>query len=150
MRKLFLISAVLVMLCGVLTAANSSANVTRELLALERQTMEGWLNGNPDPTLATLDSDVTYFHAPLERKLEGLAAVKSFFESYRGKPLFDSYEIVEPEVQASGDIAILTYQLVTQNGPVTNRWNSTEVYQHTKKGWRIIHSHWSQVKTLPR
>ena len=150
MKTFVLICAVIVILCGVLAAADSVANTTQEILALERQTMEGWLKGNPDPTLAILDSEVTYFHAPLERKLEGLAALKAFFEPYRGKPLFDSYDISEPTVQVSGDIAVLTYQLVTQNGPVTSRWNATEVYRHKKEGWRIIHSHWSQVKALPR
>jgi len=150
MKTFVLIGTVVVMLCSVLAATEPPTKITQEILALERQTMEGWLKGNPDPTLAILDSEVTYFHAPLERKLEGLAAVKAFFEPYRGKSLFDSYEISEPKVQVSGDIAVLTYQLVTQNGPVTSRWNSTEVYQHKKEGWRIIHAHWSQVKALPR
>ena len=150
MKTFVLICAVIVILCGVLAAANPSTKITQEILALERQTMEGWLKGNPDPTFAILDPEVTYFHAPLERKLDGLAAVKAFFEPYRGKSLFDSYEFFEPTVQVSGDIAVLTYQLVTQNGPVTSRWNSTEVYQHKKEGWRVIHSHWSQVKALPR
>lgn len=114
---------------------------------MERQTMDGWLQGNPDPTLALLDPGVTYFHAPLEKRLEGLPAVRVFFEPYRGKPLFDSYEMLEPKVQVGGDVAVLTYQLVTQNGPIASRWNSTEVYQHKKEGWRVIHAHWSRVST---
>ena len=150
MKTFVLICAVIVLLSGASAAADPATKTTQEILALERQTMEGWLKGNPDPTLAILDSEVTYFHAPLERKLEGQAAVKAFFEPYRGKPLFDSYEIFDPKVQLSGEIAVLTYQLVTKNGPVTSRWNSTEVYQHRKEGWRIMHSHWSQVKELPR
>jgi ketosteroid isomerase-like protein len=145
MKRLVVVSAVLMTLCC-LVAANPEVNVTQEILTLERQTMEGWLKGNPDPTLAILDPEVTYFHAPLEKRLEGFAAVQTFFEPYRGRPLFDSYEIAEPKVQTSGDIAILTYQLITQNGTATGRWNSTEVYQHKMEGWRIIHAHWSQVK----
>ncbi len=150
MKVLILVSALIMMLCGTLKAADPTTQTTQEILALERQTMEGWLKGDPDPTLAILDSEVTYFHAPLERRLEGLAAVMAFFEPYRGKPLFDSYEIVDPKAQISGDIAVLTYQLVTKYGTVTSRWSSTEVYQHKKEGWRVIHSHWSQVKETLR
>lgn len=148
MKKTILICAVVAALCGMLAFANSTEDITKELFALERQTMEGWLQGNPDPTLAILDPEVTYFHAPLEKRLDGLAAVRAFFEPYRGKPLFDNYEMLEPKVQAGGDVAVLTYQLVTQNGPLASRWNSTVVYQHKKEGWRVIHAHWSRVSTL--
>jgi ketosteroid isomerase-like protein len=134
-------------LCGVMAAADSNAKATQEILALERQTMEGWLRGDPDPTLALMDPQVTYFHYPLDKRLEGLSAVKTFFEPYRGKPLFDSYEMLDPMVQVSGDTAILTYQLMTRNGSVSSRWNSTEVYRYKKKAWRVIHAHWSKVKT---
>ena len=143
-----LITILLMMRCAIPATADSATNANQEILQLERTTMEGWLAGNPDPVLALLDSEVTYFHAPLAKRLDGLAAVKAFFEPYRGRPLFDSYEIADPTVQISGDVAVLTYQLITKNGPATSRWNSTEVYQHKKEGWRIIHSHWSQVKAL--
>ena len=126
-------------------AEDPSASVTRELLALERQSMEGWKAGNPDPMLAVMDRDITYFHAPLATRLDGLAAVKTFFTPYRGRPLFDSYELLDPKVQLNGDFAVLTYQLLTHNETNASRWNCSEVYQHKKEGWRVIHAHWSKV-----
>ncbi len=109
--------------------------------------MDGWLTGNPDPSLAISDPEITYFHEMTEARVEGLAALKQLYEQYRGVPLFDSYEILNPKVQAAGDIAVLTYQLAQRAGSVTRRWNGTQVYWRKKEGWRIIHSHWSAAKT---
>lgn len=146
MQKNFPLFMILLVLGGVLTAQfREKEDIAGQVLALERQTMEGWLKGDPGPTIAILDPEVTYFHAPLEKRIEGVSAVKALFAPYQGKPLFDSYEISEPRTQVSERIAVLTYQLITHNGPVTARWNSTEIYQDKKEGWRIIHSHWSKV-----
>jgi ketosteroid isomerase-like protein len=137
-------------LCGGLLAADAGAGVTEEVLALERRAMDGWQVGNPEPALALLDADITYFHYPLQRRLQGLPAVKAFFEPYRGRPLFDAYEIADPEVQVAGDAAVLTYQLVTHRGSTTDRWSSTEVFRKKKDGWRIVHAHWSRVQPTPQ
>jgi hypothetical protein len=126
--------------------ADSDADSAREVLALERQAMDGWLKGNPDPQLAITDSQITYFHVMLERRIEGLPVLKDLYEQYRGTPLYDSYEIVNPKVQVCGDVAVLTYQLERRNGAATSYWNGTQVYQKKKEGWRIIHTHWSAAK----
>ena len=126
--------------------ADSNAEVARQLVALERQAMDGWMKGNPEPALAISDPEITYFHVMTEQRLDGLASVKALYESYRGRPLFENYEILEPKVQVSGDIAILTYLFSSQNGSVTSRWNSTQIYQKKKDAWRVIHSHWSRTR----
>ena len=92
------------------------------------------------------DPQITYFHVMTDKRLDGLAALKALYEPYRGMPLYDSYEITDPKVQAAGDMAILTYIMVRHNGSVTTRWNATQVYQKKPQGWRVIHSHWSQTK----
>jgi ketosteroid isomerase-like protein len=85
-----------------------------------------------------------------EKRFDGIASLKALFESYRGTPLFDRYEIVDPKIQTGGDMAVLTYILVRRNGAGTTRWNSTQVYQRKKDGWRVIHSHWSQTNPPAR
>ena len=120
--------------------------ITRELLALERQAMDGWLKGDPDPQLAILDPQITYTHDVVGKRLEGLPALKQLYASYRGMPLFDSYEILSPKVQESGDVAVLTYQLAQRNGSSTRYWNATHVCVKKQEGWRIIHTHWSAAK----
>jgi ketosteroid isomerase-like protein len=133
-------------LCGTLLAADVGSGVAQEILALERGAMDGWRVGDPEPSLALLDPEITYFHDPVQERLRGLAAVKALFEPYRGRPLFDAYEIHDPDVRVAGDAAILTYQLVTHRGSTTDRWNSTEVFQKKRGNWRIVHAHWSRVK----
>src|SRR5437773_4926564 len=60
-----------------------------------------------------------------------------------------SYEMVEPKVQQRGDVAVLTFNLVSHarrptGDTITVRWNSTEVYARSRGKWSIIHSHWSR------
>jgi hypothetical protein len=149
MKVLVLAGAVAAALCGVLAAADGNEATAREVLALERTTLDGWQMGNPDPLLAISDPDITYFHVVTDKRLDGLPAVRALFEGYRGRPLFDSYEMADPKVQSSGDTAVLTYTLVRHVGTATTRWNATQVYQRKKEGWRIIHSHWSATRAEP-
>ena len=149
MKRIVLAGAVAAALCSVLAAADGDEATTREVLTLERTTLDGWQMGNPDPLLAISDPEITYFHVVTDKRLDGLPAVKALFEGYRGRPLFDSYEMAEPKVQSSGDTAVLTYTLVRHVGAATTRWNATQVYQRKKEGWRIIHSHWSATRAEP-
>jgi ketosteroid isomerase-like protein len=127
-------------------AALSGQPADHPVLVLERRGMDGWLQGSPDAFLAIADPAITYFHSTMGTRLDGLAAVKAVFEGYRGRPLFDRYDIVDPNVVTAGPVAVLTYQLVTQNGTLTRRWHATEVFREHQAGWRIIHSHFSSAK----
>lgn len=144
--KIVLIFVVAAALCGTRAFADSDAETAREILGLERQAMDGWQKGNPDPLLAMSDAEITYFHVMTEKRLDGLPAVKALYERFRGTPLFDSYEIVDPKVQVSDGMAVLTYIFVRHNGAATSRWNATQVYRRKREGWRIIHSHWSVTR----
>ena len=143
MKPLLLLGALASALCTLSSAADPNEAA---ILALERQALDGWLHGNPDPLLAILDPDVTYFHVVVGKRLDGLPAVQALFEGYRGQPLYDRYEIADPKVQSAGDTAILTYILVQHAGSITRRWSATHVYLHKKEGWRVIHSHWSETR----
>ena len=116
------------------------------ILGLERRALEGWFTGDPDPLLAMFDPEITYVHsAATTKRLDGIAAVRSLLESYRGTPLFDAFEIENPKVQLSGETGILTYRLIRHNGAAVSRWNATQVYHRNPEGWRVLHTHWSQA-----
>ena len=87
MNNAILAVAVAAAFCGPLSAADRNEVTASEILAMERQGMDGWRTGNPDPTLAVLDPEVTYFHAVTNHRLDGLPAVRALFEDYRGTPL---------------------------------------------------------------
>ena len=133
--------------CAVLMAGDSNEDVAKELIAKEHAAMDGWIKGDPAPSLAVMDPEITLFHIMTGTRLDGLERVKELYESYRGRPLFDSYEILQPKVQVSGDAAVFTYVFVYKRGDTTSRWNSTQVYRRGKDGWRVIHAHWSVNQT---
>ena len=75
----------------------------------------------------------------------------ALMESIAGKIRVDRYDMRQPVVQQDGDVALLTFNLVsyrTDDGRerAISTWNSTEVYRRTPQGWCIFHSHWSYVK----
>ncbi len=141
--------AVALALAGAAFAQSADENIAREVLALERKALDGWREGNPDPMLAAADPGITYFHVMTAKRLDGVGELKSLFEQYRGMPLFERYEIVNPKVQASGDMAVLTYQFVRWNRGERSEWNATQVYQKKKEGWRVIHTHYSTTQAQP-
>jgi hypothetical protein len=135
--------------CGFTAYADVKSDTLRELVALERVQMDGWLKGDPGPSLKLLDPAATCFHGGATSRLEGIAAIKALFEPYAGRPLFAAYDIVEPAVQVHGDIAILTYYMAWRREGAMSYWNGTQVYQRQKEGWRILHTHWSEAKQPP-
>ena len=137
-------------LCAARAWADPPPETARQILALERQALDGWMKGDPDPALAISDAGITYIHVMTEKRIEGVAALKELYERFRGMPLYDSYEMGEPKVQGDGDIAVLTYTFVRIAGGARTSFHSTQVYQRKKEGWRVIHSHWSQIQPPQR
>jgi hypothetical protein len=59
---------------GWIRAGGSGESVAREVLALDRQALDGWPEGNPDPMLAIADADITCIHAPRKGPYRRLCA----------------------------------------------------------------------------
>lgn len=50
-------------------------------------------------------------------------------------------------VQATENMAVLSFNLISIEGGIPFRWNCTEVFALNKDAqWKLIHSHWSQTK----
>jgi ketosteroid isomerase-like protein len=87
-----------------------------------------------------------------EKRIDGQADLKQYMAPLTGKIKIERLEMIDPKLQQSGDIAVLTFILddfgaQVGDGPKTTmRWNSTEVFQRINGSWKIIHSHWSNVK----
>ena len=149
MKKVALACAVAA-LAGLSAYQDPAAQTERDILAMERASMDGWLKGDSGPMLAASDADITMFHVMTQKRVEGAAGVKELYAGYQGRPLFDSYRIDNPKVQTGGDMAILSYVLVTHNGDVERRYNATQVYQRKKAGWRVVHTHFSANQASPQ
>ena len=132
--------------CGEAAQKDVPANI----IAMERAALDRWNHGDPQGYLESFAPEVTYFDPYTEKRVDGFAAMKEFLTPLTGK-IQGTYEMMNPQVQQHGDVALLTFNLVRQGtapdgAPVTVRWNSTETYARISGQWRIIHSHWSFIK----
>ncbi len=121
------------------------------IIALERAAIGRYGNGDPQGYLETYAPDITYFDPQQQRRVDGLGAMKELLVPITGKIKIDHCEMIGPKVQHRGDVAVLSYNLVSyakrpNGGSVIVRWNSTAVYGRIGGKWKFIHSHWSYTK----
>ena len=142
----------LAVLMMTLPGANASAQFNPgAIIALERAALDRWGRGDPLGYLEAYASEITYFDPTGERRVDGLAAMGDLYRPLTGKIRVDRYDMIDPKVQHDGNIAVLSYNLVSHvkrpNGEAfAVRWNSTAVYRQIAGTWKIIHSHWSFTK----
>ena len=148
---------VTVLVCAALvTSACGGApprqTVADQIIALERAALDRWGKGDPGGYQEMYAPDVTYFDPMQDKRIDGLEAIKTMQAPIAGKVHVDRYDMIDPKVQHHGDIAVLTFNLLSYRTgadgkeAVVARWNSTEVYRETAGTWRIIHVHWSYLK----
>jgi 2-hydroxychromene-2-carboxylate isomerase len=124
--------------------------VAKELVAMERAALVRWCAGDPSGFLEISAPDVVYFDPFLERRLDGIAALTAHYEALRGKVSASHFEILNPRVQRSGDMAVLTFNFVSFGGNENGmRWNCTEVFRRDPAGFRLIQTHWSFTDSRP-
>ena len=139
--------------------AGAEDALLQELLALERTALDRWVRLDPDGYLKLYAQDVTYFDANTERRAAGLDTLQKMFAPIgeMKAPFSDPrYEFIDPKVQHHGDVAVLTFNLLSYGKLADGverelaRWNTTEVYKRGGTTWNIIHSHWSYVQAQPK
>jgi hypothetical protein len=125
----------------------SATTVEDEIVELESGALRRWCDGDPSGFLEISAHDVVYFDPMLDRRLDGLDALTKYYEPIRGKVRTKRFDMMNPLVQVVGDAAVLTFNFVSLDAQdVESRWNCTEVYRRTPKGWQIIQTHWSPTK----
>ena len=123
------------------------------IIRLERAALDRWGKGDPGGYLEIMATEMTYFDPFTKRRVDGLDALREYMAPITGQIQIDRCEIINPQVQHHGDVAILTFNVEdTGKEPasgktITSYWNSTEVYQNFDGRWKIIHSHWSFINT---
>jgi hypothetical protein len=118
----------------------------RAILAVERAAFERWAKGDLGGFLDASDPEVDYFDPFLDKRLDGLPALRALYDGFQGQMLVDRWEMIDPRVVLSGDMGVLTFNFVSESGGKTVRWNTTEVYRRTGGQWKIVHTHWSLTK----
>ncbi|MET0554292.1 MAG: sigma-70 family RNA polymerase sigma factor [Vicinamibacteria bacterium] len=151
LRKLVAGLAMTVLLAAA-PAAVAERPVAGEIVALEKGALDRWSQGDPSGFYAIMADEETYFDPLTEARVDGLSALKAHIAPFAGRFRIERYEMLNPRVDVSGDVAVLTFNLVNHGArfdgrtPGTSRWNSTEVFRRSGGRWRIVHSHWSPTK----
>ena len=128
---------------------NYVKDIQDSIIALEKRALEQWNNGNPDGFLDLSADDVTYMDPAFANKLVGKKALEDYYETVRGKIKIDQYKMINPTVQVSENLVVLTYNYEVSKDGQTFRMNCTEVYKAgTSQQWEIIHTHWSFVQSV--
>jgi hypothetical protein len=89
---------------------DQSVDVAADVVAFERAALDRWGKGDPDGYLEICANDVTYFDPFTRQRLDGIDALRGWYEQVRGKIRIDRDEMVAPKVQVIGDAAILSMQ----------------------------------------
>jgi ketosteroid isomerase-like protein len=122
---------------------------TQDIIDLERAALDRWGNGDPGGFLDLYGPDISYFDPITAARIDGHAAMADYYRPWAGKIRVSRYEMLNPKVVLTGDMALLTYNLVNYfidtdgSEAVGSRWNSTVVFQRQGGAWKSIHSHWS-------
>lgn len=131
-----------------LNAMQIDNDPTRTIITLEKAALDRWGKGDPSGFLEISSPEIVYFDPYLERRIDGLEALSAYYEGIRGQVQFDRFELLNPWVQWSGEMAVLTFNYVSYCAEAPSRWNCTEVYRLTYEGWRIIQTHWSFTQAV--
>lgn len=134
---------------AIMTNAKENQTVEAIIIGLEKAALEQWNHGNPTGFLELSAPDVVYFDPFLERRLNGLNELTALYAPIAGQIHVDRYEMLDPVVQATEKMAVLTFNLNSYLKETVQKWNCTEVYRLEPDGkWKIIQTHWSLTKPL--
>ncbi|MDU1889355.1 MAG: nuclear transport factor 2 family protein [Dysgonomonas sp.] len=121
------------------------------IIKMEVAALEEWNKGNPSEYLKIYSPDITYFDPFQEARIDGLDKMTTFYESLRGASCVNRYEIINPIVEVTERMAVLSYNLYSYSGENVYKWNCTEVYiLNESNEWKVIHNHWSFIKPLDK
>ncbi len=123
--------------------AGPADDTSATIIGMERAALDRWGKGDPDGFLEITDPEVVYFDPFQPRRMNGIEELRKLYAEARGKIRIDRYEILDPRVQVSRDMAVLTFNFVSHGSEGEMRWNATGVYRRRGGQWRIIHTHWS-------
>ncbi len=151
LRRAFCCVALFVLSLGSLAAAAADPFRDETVISLERAAMDRWGNGDPYGFLETYAPGITYFDPGRERRVDGIEAVTAALAPVKGQIMLDHYDMISPRVYHDGNVAILSYNLITyrkgaEGAAGQTRWNVTAAYALIDGRWRTVHHHFSITK----
>jgi ketosteroid isomerase-like protein len=148
-RRTLLLASVLLSVVSAEGQTRPSGDTGQVIIAMEERALARWGKGDPSGYFEIMAPGMTYFDPTVAKRVDGLGALHTLIDPFNGNIHVERAEMIDPRVQPQGDIAVLTFNLISHGAHVGDgpkgdvRWNSTEVYQRISGQWKIIHSHWS-------
>lgn len=126
--------------------AQKEKNIEEIIINLEKSALDKWYKNDPSGYIDLCADDVVYFDPYIEKRIDTRDKLTEYYEPFK-KGVFQGkieYEFINPKVQWSDNMAVLTFNLRSGTSDNLSRWNCTEVYRLEEGGkWKIIQSHWS-------
>lgn len=123
---------------------SAAAPDEHEVLTLERAALARWCRGDPTGFLELCDPEVCYFDPFRELRIDGIEALRAYYDGLAGSISVVAWQVVTPRVDEFAEVALLTYRFWSWGGRGEMvAWNCSELYRLGAEGWRIVHSHWS-------
>jgi ketosteroid isomerase-like protein len=125
-----------------------NSELTQKLINMENAALDRWNNGDPTGFLEISADDVTYFDSATEQRVDGIKNLTKLYEERRGTVKVDMDEMINPIVNSTSEMAVLSFNLISHIGDKHTKWNCSEVYRLQQYGdWKIVQTHWSLVNT---
>ncbi len=126
-------------------SANPPEDPTAAIIALEKAMLDRWGTGDTYSFIELAAPEITYFDPSLDKRLDGREAFEKLLAPLKGTFRIPRYEMIDPRVQAYGETAVLSYNMVDYDEKEINasRMNVTEVYVRREGRWALVHSHFS-------
>lgn len=142
-----IICITLLLTIAAMTNAQEKPSIQSTIIGLEKAALERWCQGDPTAFLELSAPDVVYFDPFLDRRLNGIDELTKLYMPLKGQVNAEQFEMIDPVVQATDKMAVLTFNFRSQEGEKLHKWNCTEVYRLEADGkWKIVQTHWSLTK----
>ena len=144
MKQYFLI---LCLAFATIANAKEKKSIQSTIIDLEKDAFVRWIQGDPTGFLEISAPDVVYFDPLLERRLNGINELAKLYLPMKGQFKAGSFAMIDPLVQTTRKMAVLTFNFQSQVGVKVQKWNCTEVYRlEADRTWKICQTHWSLTK----
>src|SRR5262245_31258443 len=76
------------------------------IITMERAALDRWGKGDPQGFVEIYAPEISYFDPMQEKRIDGLDAMKAMLAPITGKVSVSRFDMLNPRVQARGDVAL--------------------------------------------
>ncbi|GGD57371.1 nuclear transport factor 2 family protein [Muriicola marianensis] len=119
-----------------------------QVIALEREALDGWASGKAEGYAIHAHPDLIYFdNLGAQELVEGMENVIAYAKKTFAELPAHTYEMAGLKARKYGDTVILSYQYHPSllDGSPSTKWAATVVYSLTGSRWKMVHANWTML-----